>query len=81
MIMHYFFFSFLMILHYSLPILKNNDNALSLFLFSNAQGLVPILYFLVGSHLCYLVFIHLSYSLYLYQGITVRIWSKAVKSY
>ena len=29
-----------MILHYSLPILNNNDNALSLFLFSNAQGLV-----------------------------------------
>ena len=28
-----------MILHYSLPILNNNDNALSLLLFSNAQGL------------------------------------------
>ena len=34
-----------MILHYSLPILNNNDNALSLLLFSNAQGLVTTLYF------------------------------------
>ena len=31
MIMHYYF------LHYSLLILKNNDNALSLFFFSNAN--------------------------------------------
>ena len=34
------FLALLLILHYSLPILKNNDNAISLFLFSNAQGLV-----------------------------------------
>ena len=45
--MHYFindnallFLVLLLILHYSLPILKNNDNAIPLFLFSNAQGLV-----------------------------------------
>ena len=37
-----FFLALLLILHYSLPILKNNDNAISLFLFSNAQGLVCI---------------------------------------
>ena len=40
--MHYFFFSLLMILHYSLPILKDNDNALSLLFFSNANTLVYI---------------------------------------
>ena len=34
------FLALLLILHYSLPFLKNNDTAISLFLFSNAQGLI-----------------------------------------
>ena len=46
-----------MILHYSLPILNNNDNALSLFLFSNAQGLVH-LYMLAQMCKLYLYLVH-----------------------
>ena len=40
------FFSLLMILHYSLPILSINANALSLIFFINANTLIPSMQYL-----------------------------------